>query len=106
MKKNNPKKLLDDLKVSNKMRPKMLKRFKKEGWRFGDFHMEKRYKKYMLTIEFCIGDFCTAIGAKGKHPWLLEKKVRNNSFLEALITIEGYKSRIDSGEHWQGEENG
>ena len=38
--------------------------------------------------------------------WLLEKKVRNNSFLEALITIEGYKSRIDSGEHWQGEENG
>lgn len=96
--------LREALKVSNRMDEKMRLYLEGQGWKFEDYSMTKRYKDYHIYVEFCIGDFCVSLGSKNKG-WLLEPKKRCDNFTEAFIETFVYQARIDSDEHWTGEDD-
>lgn len=77
-----------------------------EGWRIDDegYSMELIYDGYPLVVEFCIGDFCTYPCSKRNH-WLLEAKVQNMTFDQAMESIYDLKLKIDAGHHWPGEDD-
>lgn len=94
---------LEQSKVVNRLDKDWLDLLKKRGFTIDDYSIEKEFKGYHISIEFCIGDFCTGIYSK-KSKWLLENKKSCDTFLEALMTIGIYEMRINNGENWQGED--
>lgn len=101
---SNMRTLVNKMKVKNQMPKDMYSSFKKQGWKFSDFAMEKKVNNLYIDIEFCIGDFCVGVYSKNGK-WLLEPKQRCSNFIEALLVSASYEKRIKDGEHWKGEED-
>jgi len=93
---------LEQSKVVNRLDKDWLDLLKKLGFTIDEYSIEKEFKGYHISVEFCIGDFCTGIYSK-KNKWLLEKKKSCTSFIEALLNVELYEQRINADEHWSGE---
>jgi hypothetical protein len=98
--------MLNEIKPTNVLSEGVREALEEQGWEIKDaeYCMEKVYEGYHLVIEFCMGDFCTSICSKNGH-WLLESKTPKDTFIEAIIQQKINEGRIDSGEHWTGEDN-
>lgn len=102
--------LLDGLKVTTRFNEtpeteQLWKKLQEDGWKIeGEYSIEKKYQGYFIVIEFCIGDFCVYPCSKNNH-WLLEKKTKCMTFIEALAESLNIQQRIDNGQHWIGEED-
>jgi len=95
---------LDQFSVTNRVPQNIIEILKKEGWKIDEYCATKRYKKYFIYIEFCIGDYCVYPGSKN-NGWVLEKKQSCPDFITAFATATILQQRIDAGEHWIGEED-
>lgn len=97
--------LREAMKVVNRVPQKVMKQLKKMGYKVAyDYSIEKQYKGFYIVVEFCIGDFCVSLCSKNGH-WLLEPKKSTENFILALIYAQEYQDRIDTGEHWAGEDD-
>lgn len=103
--KDEVKDMLEEGKVINRVPADIMEKLTEQGYKIvADYSIEKIYKGYPLVIEFCMGDFCVYPCSKKGH-WLLEKKKKCESLIEALATVVSLQVRIDSGEHWPGEDH-
>lgn len=94
----------ESLKAFNQLDKNWKRILKKTGWKFEDYYVEKKYKGYFISIEFCIGDYCTGLYSK-KGKWLLESKFGCRDFTEAYLRALIYEAKIDAGQIWIGEDD-
>ncbi len=91
--------------VKNRVPANLLKKLEESGWYIAyEFSLEKRHKDFYIVIEFCLGDYCVSICSKKGH-WLLERKKKCDTFIQAMVEASMYEALIDEGNHWTGEDD-
>jgi len=91
-------------KVKAVLNDNMLRVLHDDGYNvIDDYALMRVYQGYQITIEFSVEGFIVGLYSKKTHI-LLEKAENHKYLLDALMTVTGFLTRIDCGEHWDRED--